>query len=331
MTVPPTRGADRFTVAFVGGSFAQGFFDGGAPRLLARLAELPAYRGKTPTAVSLAFAGYKQPQQAIGVAYLLALGAEFDLVINIDGFNDVAIHPSENAPARVFPAFPRRWHHRMEGMPQGGALRLMFVRVQLEQKRAGLARAFSATPWRYLQTANVLYAVLDRSLERRVADTDRALVGREADGDTSAVAGPAQAFETEAEMQAHLVELWQRGSRLLDRLATTGQGRYYHFLQPNQYVPDAKPMGSAERARAIVPTHAYRHIVETAYPLLQKAGRALAADGLRFTDLTGVFAGHSEPLYVDACCHVSARGKEIVADAVFETIRRDLQRAPIVR
>ena len=31
--------------------------------------------------------GYKQPQQLMAYNYLLSLGAEFDAVINIDGYN----------------------------------------------------------------------------------------------------------------------------------------------------------------------------------------------------------------------------------------------------
>jgi hypothetical protein len=50
-------------------------------------------------------------------------------------------------------------------------------------------------------------------------------------------------------------------------------------------------------------------------------------DGIRFIDLSRVFADHPEPLYVDSCCHVDVRGNTIVADAMFETIRRDLQDA----
>ncbi len=50
-------------------------------------------------------------------------------------------------------------------------------------------------------------------------------------------------------------------------------------------------------------------------------------------DLTGVFAGHAEPLYIDVCCHVGERGNALVADLIFDTIRRDLQRdpTPVVR
>jgi hypothetical protein len=40
------------------------------------------------------------------------------------------------------------------------------------------------------------------------------------------------------------------------------------------------------------------------------------AAGVAFTDLTGVFAGTTEPLYVDNCCHLSPRGSEIMARAL---------------
>jgi hypothetical protein len=321
---PPTRAGNRVIVAFVGGSFAQVFYDDGAPHLLARLGELPMYRGKTLVPVSLGFAGYKQPQQLLSIVYLLAVGAEFDLIVNIDGFNDLAIHPTENAAAGVFPPYPRRWHQRMEGVLPGGALRLMLRRVQLEQRRAALAEAFSTWPWRHLNAANFLYAVVDRDLDRRVTETDNALLGEDEKGGASAVAtGPRMSFASDAEMVTYLVDLWQRGSRLLDGVARLSGARYYHFLQPNQYVPGSKPIGPTEAA--VASNTQYRQIVAAGYPLLQRAGEALTVEGVRFVDLSRVFARHSEPLYVDSCCHVGARGNTIVADVMFETIRRDLE------
>jgi len=326
---PPTRGPDRVTIAFLGGSFAVAFAQHGAPRLLARLSELPAFRGKTLVPLNLAVGGYKQPQQLMSVVYLLSLGGELDLLINLDGFNDVVLHPTENAAAHVFPAFPRRWHRRVDGTLHGGALRLMLLRVQLEQRRAALAQAFSTWPWRHLNLANLGYVVLDRDLERRVASTDHQLLGNErATGTATPANGPEIAFASETEMLAHLAGLWQRSSRQLDHLARANGARYYHFLQPNQYVPGSKPMSSAERAGARIANHPYGRLVEAGYPMLQRAGRDLQAEGVRFVDLTGAFAGHTEPLYIDACCHVGERGNALVADLIFDTIRRDLQRDP---
>jgi len=306
------RAADRVIIAVVGGS-------------IAHLAELPAFRGRTFVPLNLAVAGYKQPQQLMTVVYLLALGGELDIVVNLDGFNDVTMHPTENAAKAVSPHYPRRWDQRVEGLFQGGTLRLMLERAQTEQRRASLAASFSAWPWRLSNMANVIYLALDRRLEQRQAATDRELLGAPADGSTIP-SGPRMTFASDREMYQHLAELWQRSSLQLARLAEANGIRYYHFLQPNQYLAGAKPMGAAERAQALVAGHPYQRAVESGYPLLQRAGRILEERGVRFTDLTAVFGGRPEPIYFDSCCHVNEHGNAILADQMFQAIRRDLER-----
>ena len=49
--------------------------------------------------VNLALFGYKQPQQLTTLAYLMSIGGQFDLVLNIDGFNEVAASTSWRTPA----------------------------------------------------------------------------------------------------------------------------------------------------------------------------------------------------------------------------------------
>ena len=39
----------------------------------------------------LSHEGYKQPQQLLVPTYFLSIGQVFDLVVNIDGFNEVAL------------------------------------------------------------------------------------------------------------------------------------------------------------------------------------------------------------------------------------------------
>src|SRR4030095_13628597 len=40
--------------------------------------------------------GYKQPQQLLVLSYFLSIGQTFDLVLNIDGFNEVALGSLNN-------------------------------------------------------------------------------------------------------------------------------------------------------------------------------------------------------------------------------------------
>jgi len=41
--------------------------------------------------------GFKQPQQLQVLTYFLSVGQEFDMVVNIDGFNDVVWALNNNA------------------------------------------------------------------------------------------------------------------------------------------------------------------------------------------------------------------------------------------
>src|SRR5713226_1419374 len=172
---PSADRADQLVIA-VGGSFALQFAEEGLPHLLARLRETPAFRGKTLVGLNAAVGGHKQPQQLMTVAYLLALGEQIDVLINLDGFNEIALHPTENAPARVSPDYPRRWHQRVEGVLSREGLHVMLERTGLEDRRTRLARTFSHAPWRFLNTANLVYLVLDRRIEAQLTDVDRKLL-----------------------------------------------------------------------------------------------------------------------------------------------------------
>lgn len=321
---PRARGdGDEAVIAIVGGSVAYQFAHDGLPHLLDRLRELPRFRGKTLVPLNVAAGGYKQPQQLMMVTYLVALGERPAVVINLDGFNDVALYPNEDAPARVFPAYPRRWHQRVERALSRDEFRTMLRRLELEDRRRRYAREFSRRPWSALQTANLVYLVLDRRAEAQLGEVDRALLDIDRKGTAPLVAtGPLVEFKDRGELLAFLVALWSRSSLAIHEL-TRGSGiAYYHFLQPNQYVPRSKPFGR-EEARTATVNAAYRRAVEPAFPRLREAGRALAAKGVRFHDLTMAFENHPEPLYVDLCCHFNQRGNIIVADRIFEVIARD--------
>ena len=317
--------ADEVVIAVVGGSVARQFAADGLPHLIERLRELPPFRGKTLVPMNLAAGGYKEPQQLMVVAYLVALGERLDVLINLDGFNDVALHPNEDAPAGVFPAYPRRWHQRVERALSREEFRAMVRRLDLEDWRRRYARAFFRPPWPALTTARFVYVALDTRLEAQLTEADHALLAGERAATAPTVAtGPPRAFADRGELLAFLIGLWRRSSQAIHELTAPHGTRYYHFLQPNQYVARSKPIGPVE-ARVATTNDAYRRIVEAAFPSLRDAGRALAAQGVRFHDLTDAFAAHPEPLYVDSCCHFNRAANLILADRILDTIARDLR------
>src|SRR5262249_54860785 len=128
--------------------------------------------------------------------------------------------------------------------------------------------------------------------------------------------GPAFHDRRRPEVCRLLAEHWARCSTLMFDLCRARGIPYFHFLQPNQYLPGAKPMGRQERLIAVDPEHPYKSRVEDGSPLLIERGRALVREGVPFHDLTGLFRGPPEPLYADSCCHYNLEGNRLLAEAI---------------
>ncbi|HLJ11605.1 MAG TPA: hypothetical protein VKU82_10465, partial [Planctomycetaceae bacterium] len=117
-----------------------------------------------------------------------------------------------------------------------------------------------------------------------------------------------------------LAEIWEASSKQMLALCRANGIRYFHFLQPNQYIRGTKPMSDEETKNSFLENHPYREGVERGYPLLQAAGKRLAAEGEPFFDLTGVFETTTATVYTDTCCHFGERGNEIMALRIAEAI-----------
>ena len=68
---------------------------------------------------------YMQPQQLAAVQQVLMLGGQFDCVINLDGFNDIALASREHEATGLHPFYPRRWPRRVSELPNVEAQRLI--------------------------------------------------------------------------------------------------------------------------------------------------------------------------------------------------------------
>ena len=310
------RNPDHVVIAVVGGSVAQGFAKSGLPDVIEQLQGDPAYAGKEFVAIDLAVGGYKQPQQLMTVTYLLTLGFEFDVVLNIDGFNEVALHVAENGKQHVFPAYPRGWYLRVANLPNR-TLRVRMGRVAiLDEAMFRAARIFSAAPWRWSPACNLVWRLRHDWLDGEHTAAFVALTRYQPVENSYLMTGPRVDFETDADLYVHLVGIWKRSSLQLDRLCRANGIRYFHFLQPNQYVEGSKLLTADEQALAFTEDHPYRAGVELGYPLLARAGAELRAEGVRFVDLTNVFADEPATLYVDDCCHFNELGNHLVAARV---------------
>jgi hypothetical protein len=318
------RSEEKVIVGVLGGSVANLFTHGGHRVLAERLRESTRFAEREFVFVRLALGGYKQPQQLQTIAYLLSLGAEFDIVINIDGFNEVALYPAEYGRKGFPVSYPRGWRQRVETLPDPLVLRLMGEISHLVGEREALAREALAGPFTFSVMRNLWWFVADRRLDRRIFAAREKLMQRETESETRSAPGPRVEFDDDDVLYSALAELWVRSSIQLDRLLRANDTLYVHFLQPNQYVRNSKPMSDEERAVAIREDAPYRRGARAGYPRLIEAGRGLAESGVHFRDLTRIFETVSEPVYVDSCCHMNPLGNEIVAEQIADTILRGL-------
>jgi hypothetical protein len=275
---------------------------------------------------SYAHGGYKQPQQLMTLAWLLARGAAPDVVINLDGFNEVTLPRLENLPEGVHPLYPRAWEYRTQGVSDPRFHRLLGEAAWLERRRAALAVRFSRPVVRRSVAWNFLWRWLDRRAAGAAGRANERLAAYRTGPRRYAAHGPAYAAAGGGQVLADLVAVWERSSLAMHDLAEGAGLRYYHFLQPNQYLPGSKPLTPEERRLAIESDQRYRPPVEDGYPALRAAGARLAARGVAFHDLTALFADERRTVYLDDCCHFNGLGNDLVAAAIAEAILADVRR-----
>jgi len=319
---PPPPSERPLRVGVFGGSVAMVFSFQGRRVLEPALAPLAGPRGVVLE--SYAHGGFKQPQQLMTLAWLLVRGEAPEVVINLDGFNEVTLPRVENLEAGVDPFYPRAWEHRVSGASDPAFSRLLGEAVHLERRRAELAVRFSRPVLRRSVTWNLLWRWLDRRAGAVAFEAQNRLAAHGSRSRRYVAHGPAYEAAGPDQVIADLVAMWEHSSLAMHDLAAGAGLRYYHFLQPNQYVPGSKPLTPEERRLAYNSDQIYRRPAEEGYPALRAAGARLAAQGVAFHDLTDLFAEERRTVYLDDCCHLNPLGNDLVAEAMAEAILADL-------
>lgn len=321
VAVPRQGEGNTFVVAIVGGSIADDVAAELRTALLQRFSEFRPRLDAELALVNLANPGFHQPQTAAVLVNMVASGARLDVVVNLDGFNDVV------RPARLrdvlgpYALIASGWIILSSASDHRAKI------AGIRQLREDEKELLAAHPWENMLYGSAVFGLLRRyRLERiermivlehhELADAipstmrddlidlmPKTMTGYSADGNSRI--GP---------------DAWYRGSRLMAGVVEKLGARYYHFLQPSQYAPGAKPLSDDERVNAFAPRFRPGREYRKTHPLLIDYGRRLQAEGFKFFDLSNIFAEHTETLYVDICCHLNQRGNELLAEHMMRRI-----------
>ncbi len=307
---PRQRREDLVVVGLLGGSVAADvnpFFQDALNRYFAAN-RLP----RQPVVIGLASGALKQPQQTMILVNALLLGGEFDLIVNLDGVNEVINSGGLNYRDSIFPFFPLWWDKRVGLTREEVSLAGQIGVLRREQARLTALRDTPILRW------SALFGLVNRWRQERIAaeiiQRNRQLAAAAADYKLEKH-GPGN-WPARGELFPAAARVWYRGSLALSRLAAVAGADYYHFLQPSQYVPAAKPLSSEERALAYAPDGINGSAAIEGYPLLRQYNQDLPGQGIHYFDLNGIFVDHPETLYIDDCCHLNERGNELLAAAM---------------
>lgn len=312
------RDPDTLRIGIFGGSFA-GYVSYDAGTILKEeLKKSPLYSNKTIDIESIVGGGMKQPQQLMALNYFLVMGAEYDIIINIDGFNEAVLPISENIPHNVNPIFPRSWFtYARQTLNKDVLLEIESIkntRYIMDKLLFLDSKTFLRKSALFKFIANTFIRVTNNILRNKNNKISKLL---EKNDGTYQIQGPPFMKE---EVINDIKKTWSNSSIQMSFLAKLNNSIYIHILQPNQYILNSKNFSPDEKRIAINPDKKYQKMVQDGYIALREEEENLLSKNIYFYDFTNIFNTHNESLYIDDCCHVNKRGSEIVAKEIAKII-----------
>ena len=310
--------ADEFIVGMFGGSVGESFCQKGAARMIERLATHSFFSSRRIVPLCFSHEGYKQPQQLLVLAYFLSIGQQFDLVINIDGFNEVALSTFNRDRDRDI-SMPSPLHlDPLLDLIAGTAMTPAKVEslAAISRHKATLNRVAGALQrTRFASAAFVMDRYHRWTMGRYRAEVAKfaALPQTPATATIVEVTPPLKARDG-AVLYDDIASQWIAASLLMhDMLAGRGVP-YLHVLQPNQY-HTARRFSEAEARVALNDSTPFKGPVQQGYPVLLRSSSRLRGHE-QFFDATPIFDAEPRAVYEDDCCHYNELGNRLLADAI---------------
>ncbi|MEG3935198.1 MULTISPECIES: hypothetical protein [unclassified Microcoleus] len=325
---------NQFFIGVFGGSVASDYaiFQVQNQILPKYLKQLPGLKDKEFVILSFATGGYKQPQQLLILNYFLALGQELDMVVNIDGFNEVALSNLNNKN-HVDLAMPSIQHilplanfanNSLSTKAMEATLRIQENKTRINQ---GLERLQNCSLAACDALTSVYVQHLVNNYKADVLKFEEEQTKQQKDDSSSviyintnkAVLPDSVAFEK-------MAWNWAKSSIFMHKVLSASNVPYFHVLQPNQYYQTKRVFGEAEKKIAFNKETPYAKSVEIGYPALFKKFPNLEKNNINILNGVNVFDGTKDAVYVDSCCHYNKAGEVIFSDYVGRSILEALRK-----
>ena len=230
--------------------------------------------------------GGKQPQQLFKLYYLDLIGLKFDIIINLDGFNELALTLSENFAINDHLIYPRNYSRLISTFNSSfncvsdiniKANRFSYIPIiefydlyKIRNCHFSLEGANKNSGTRFSEITNYNKTTFDKALKNSI-------------------------------------KIWNISSNKINDFSLKNNITYLHILQPNLYLKNSKKLTSEELNLLNYPK--YGNIISKHYKTLNlnnlKTQKKL--------DLRYVFEENTKNLYRDYCCHLNNLGMHLIS------------------
>ena len=307
----------QFVIGIFGGSVGAFFCRIGAGRLEDDIRQSGVLRDRELVTLCFSHEGYKQPQQLLVLAYFLSIGQPFDAVINIDGFNEVALG-GINDRFGWDVSMPSHEHldpliNLVNQATLTPAKLELLSRIRRDQHRLdAVAERSNRTPFAFVEFVLSRYHGLLRArYQRELVDFD-ALPSNPPSNSLVHVTPRVRPRSGDATFE-DIAANWRAASLLMQQLLAAQSVPYVHVLQPNQYYT-SRVFGDEERKVALNEASPFKPGAARGYPFLEKALEPGAFNAVH------VFDTERAPVYVDDCCHYTVTGNRLLADFIARAV-----------
>lgn len=325
------KSKDKVIVGIFGGSAATMLYNLSRSTLVEELKRSSTFNNKQITIIGVTLGGYKQPQQLIALNFLLTLGAEFDYVVNLDGFNEAALPYSDNYTWGTYLFFPRHWSFYVQKTIDKQSLQYMVKMSSLFEYRNKLRNLFAHNFLNQSLLALIIWQRLDDDVNIRLTQLQGKVMLSSTNSDLPPEAvGPLINYSSTQQLFNDEAQVWFNSSLQMYKISKENNIQYLHFLQSNQYYLNSKVFTAEEKQTAFINyvkddsnlLHAYKYkeAVEKTYPLFIVLGKKLTEEGVNFYDLTYLFKNTLDTIYIDVCCHYNQDGNDMLAKEIAKQI-----------
>jgi hypothetical protein len=326
---------NQFVIGIFGGSVASDFsiFQIQNKILPQYLKQVPGLQDKEFIILSFATGGYKQPQQLLILNYFLALGQELDMVINIDGFNEVALSNLNNKN-QINLAMPSIQHISPLTSLANNSLstKALQATIRIKENKTKINEGLESLQHCSLAACDALTSVYVQNLVNNYRkdviafEKERSKTKQDDEGSVMYINKNKSVLEDGAAFE-QMAWNWAKSSIFMHKVLSASNVPYFHVLQPNQYYQTKRVFSDAEKRIAFNKDTPYAKAVEIGYPALLGKFPNLQKNKINILNGVKVFDKTKDVVYVDSCCHYNKAGEVIfsnyVGSSIVEALRND--------